>query len=127
MSVDKKMFTDEDLDIYRRNILRPGGARGMINWYRDLMYRGGKRQRKLGFPIIDVPILMIWGVQDKAICVETTHGTEEFVSDLTIRYLPNVSHWVPEDAPDTVNAMIEAWLTGKPVPEAGRDGRSIDN
>jgi pimeloyl-ACP methyl ester carboxylesterase len=38
----------------------------------------------------------------------------------TLRYLPNVSHWVPQEAPETVNAMLEAWLTGRPVPEAPR-------
>jgi len=29
-----------------------------------------------------------------------------------------VSHWVQQEAPETVNAMLEAWLTGQPVPEA---------
>lgn len=37
---------------------------------------------------------------------------------LTMRYLPNVSHWVQQEAPETVNAMIEAWLMGRVVPEA---------
>jgi hypothetical protein len=35
-----------------------------------------------------------------------------------VRYLPNPSHWVQQDAPETVNAMLEAWLSGKPVPRA---------
>ena len=35
---------------------------------------------------------------------------------LTIRYLPRVSHWVQQEAPETVNAMIEAFLRGRPVP-----------
>ncbi len=48
---------------------------------------------------------------------ETTFGTEAFVRDLTLRYLPGVSHWVQQDAPDTVNAMLEAWLMSRPVPE----------
>jgi hypothetical protein len=39
------------------------------------------------------------------------------VSDLTIRYLPRVSHWVQQEAPEAVNAMIRAFLTGQPVPE----------
>ena len=39
--------------------------------------------------------------------------------DLTVRYLPRVSHWVQQEAPEAVNAMLEAWLTGQPVPEGG--------
>jgi hypothetical protein len=40
------------------------------------------------------------------------------VRDLTLRYLPRVSHWVQQEAPETVNEMIEAWLLGKSVPYA---------
>jgi hypothetical protein len=29
-----------------------------------------------------------------------------------------VSHWVQQEAPETVNAMMEAWLLGKTVPQA---------
>jgi pimeloyl-ACP methyl ester carboxylesterase len=59
----------------------------------------------------------VWGEEDMALTKETTYGTEEWVSDLTIRYLPRVSHWVQQEAPEAVNAMIRAFLTGQPVPE----------
>jgi len=42
---------------------------------------------------------------------------EQYVSDLTFRVLPGVSHWIQQEAPEEVNAMLEAWLTGKRVPE----------
>ena len=51
---------------------------------------------------------------------DPTYGTSQYVSDLTMRYLPDVSHWVQQEAPETVNAMLEAWLNGEPVPEAER-------
>ena len=50
--------------------------------------------------------------------IELTHGTDAWVSDLTLRYLPDASHWVQQDEPETVNAMLSAWLRGEPVPEA---------
>ncbi len=125
MSKGKRVFTEDDLEVYRKNVLKPGRARAMIHYYRDLMYNGRKRQGKLGFPKIDVPILMIWGLDDLALCRETTFGTEKYVENLTLRYLPTVTHWVPEDAPETVSLMIEAWLTGKPVPEVGLNGKII--
>ncbi len=49
---------------------------------------------------------------------ETTNGTDQFVSDLTMRFLPGVSHWVQQEAPETVNAMVLAWLDGVDVPES---------
>ena len=66
---------------------------------------------------------MIWGEVDAALGKELTYGTEKYVSNLTLRYLPNVSHWVQQEAPETVNAMIEAWLLGRAVPYAPGAGR----
>lgn len=59
---------------------------------------------------------MIWGEKDSALGKELTFGTEKLVRDFTLRYLPNASHWVQQEAPETVNTMIEAWLTGQVVP-----------
>ena len=59
---------------------------------------------------------MIWGENDVALTKETTYGTERYVSDLTIRYLPGVSHWVQQEAPEVVNPMIKAFLLGETVP-----------
>jgi hypothetical protein len=41
-----------------------------------------------------------------------------------LRYLPNVSHWVQQEAPETVNAMLTAFLRGERVPEASELQRS---
>jgi pimeloyl-ACP methyl ester carboxylesterase len=93
----------------------------MVNYYRALVRGGGaERQRKLGFPVIETPSLFVWGEQDVALIKETTFGTDRFVKDLTLRYLPDASHFVQQDAPEEVNAMLEAWLSGRPVPGAQR-------
>ena len=67
--------------------------------------------------MIEVPTLMLWGEDDMALSIETTFGTEDYVSDLTLRYFPGISHWVQQDAPEAVNAMVEAFLKGVAVPE----------
>jgi len=119
MAVDKTRFSDDVLRVYRENAAGPGALTAMINYYRAFVRGGGgARQRAIGVAVIDTPTLMIWGERDTALGKETTYGTEAFVRDLTIRYLPNVSHWVQQEAPETVNAMLEAWLTGQPVPQA---------
>ena len=112
-------FSDEVLETYREAALKPGRATGMVNYYRALVRGGGAlRQARIGFPVIDVPTLYLWGEQDLALTKETTYGTEDFVSDLTLRYLPDASHWVQQDQPDLVNEMLRAWLSGEAVPEA---------
>jgi epoxide hydrolase 4 len=117
MAVDKTRFPDEVLRVYRDAAAGPGALTAMLNYYRALI-RGIRRNRRRGTVRIETPTLMIWGEVDAALGKELTYGTEEHVSNLTLRYLPHVSHWVQQEAPETVNAMIEAWLLGQPVPYA---------
>jgi epoxide hydrolase 4 len=119
MAVDKSRFPDDVLQVYRDNAAKPGALTAMLNYYRAMVRGGGgERQRRLGNPVIDVPTLLLWGENDIALGKATTYGTERYVTNLTVRYLPNVSHWVQQEAPETVNAMLEAWLIGERVPEA---------
>ena len=118
MAVDKSRFPMAVTDEFRRNALEPGALTAMINYYRAAL-RAGEKAMNPEPGTVDVPTLMIWGEEDTALGKGTTLGTDKYVSDLTLRYLPGVSHWVQQEAPETVNAMIEAWLKGKPVPIEG--------
>jgi pimeloyl-ACP methyl ester carboxylesterase len=89
----------------------------MLNWYRALA-RDARRHALRAYPVIDVSTLLIWGEADVALAKATTFGTERYVRDLTLRYLPGISHWVQQDAPETVNAMLAAFLRGEIVPDA---------
>ncbi|MBK9260970.1 MAG: alpha/beta hydrolase [Polyangiaceae bacterium] len=117
MAVDRSRFPKEVTDEYRRSAQEPGAATAMVNYYRALM-RAAPSVVKRDFGIVDVPTLMIWGASDKALSNATTNGTDRYVKDLTLRLLPNVSHWVQQEAPEKVNAMVEAWLSGNEVPRS---------
>lgn len=111
-------FLDEDLEVYRANAARPGGLTAMLNWYRALFRAGGFRRFRNGnVPVINIPTLFLWGDADAALSLRTTIGTEKYVSNLAFRVFPGVSHWIQQEAPTEVNAMIEAWLMDKRVPE----------
>jgi len=117
MAVDKSRFPVAVTDEYRRNALEPGALKAMINYYRAAMRAGAATMNPPG--MIETPTLMIWGEEDSALGKATTVGTDQYVRDLTLRYLPGVSHWVQQEAPERVNAMIEAWIKGEPVPIEG--------
>lgn len=119
-SRDRARFPTEVTDVYRQNAARKGGLTAMLNWYRALLRGGGLRRcRDGGFPKIEVPTLLLWGGADDFFTARARMGHEYFVSDLTYRLLPGVSHWVQQEAPEAVNAMLEAWLAGARVPEYG--------
>lgn len=116
MAVDKSRFPAAVTDEFRRNALEPGGLKAMVNYYRAAMRA---KPYAINRGNVDAPTLMIWGEEDTALGKATTFGTDQYVKNLTLRYLPGVSHWVQQEAPEKVNAMIEAWLKGAPVPIEG--------
>lgn len=121
MAVHPERFPDEVLDVYRRHALEPGAMTAMLNWYRANPFRAVLAG---DYPVLEVPTLMIWGERDSALGVEMTRGTEELVRDFQIRHL-NASHWVQQDAPEEVNAILRAWLTGKEGIQNSQSTRSI--
>ena len=111
MAVDKARFPPEVTEVYRRNALLPGAMTAMINYYRantGMLTRWGATP-----PVIEVPTLMIWGEEDTALAIENTEGYEPLVSDFTLRRLPGVSHWVQQEAPEAVNAILSQWLAAR--------------
>ena len=99
---------DDVLSVYARQIAEPGAATAMLNWYRALRF-GGIADAVLR-QVITVPTLVIWGDRDVALDPICLDGTDRYVRDLRIERLPGVSHWVQQDAPDRVNALLADFL-----------------
>lgn len=95
------------LDEMRRNVTVPGAATAMLNYYRANALRIAGPE----MPVdpIDTPTLIVWGEDDAYLSPALAKGNEEFASNLTIKRLPGVSHWVQQDAPAEVNDAITAW------------------
>lgn len=112
MAIDKSNFTPAILAHYQANACLPGALTAMINYYRAAAQ--GKDFARYGRNVvapIPTPTLMIWGEEDTALGVELTDGYEGLVSDMTLVRLPDVSHWVQQEAPEKVNAILETWLS----------------
>ncbi len=109
MAIDKSRFPDDVLDVYAAAARRPGALTAMVDWYRAAVRHRDRMQVRNGGRV-DVPTLVVWGEGDTALGLETLDGTDRFVADLTIRRLPGVSHWVQQEAPEAVNAILTEWL-----------------
>lgn len=95
------------LEAYRTNILKPGVATTMINYYRantDMVWNNKLKQK------VTAPTLLIWGEKDFALHIKNTEGNEEFVDDFTLARIPGASHWVQYDAAEQVNDAMIKWL-----------------
>jgi pimeloyl-ACP methyl ester carboxylesterase len=107
MAIDQSAFTDEDIEEYKNAFAKRGVLISVINYYRNLPDYLSKEQV---WDILTMPTLLIWGEEDKALGKELTYGTEKYVQDLRIRYIPNCSHWVQQEQPQLVNQLMREFL-----------------
>ena len=95
-------FSDADLEVMATAMSQSGAMRTMIHWYRAAV-RHPVAQRN---PVIETPTLLIWAEDDVALGKPLTFGMEEWVSNLSIHYIPRCGHWVQNEAPETVNKQV---------------------
>lgn len=107
MAIDKSAFNPEDLEAYKNAAAKRGALTAMLNYYRNIL-QSGFTPRK--WEKITVPTLLIWGEDDPALGIELTHGTEAYVENLTVRYIPKCSHWVQQERPQLVNQYMREFL-----------------
>lgn len=108
MAINKSAFTPEDLDAFKTAAAKRGALTAMLNYYRANFGRGNRFDRP--WDKLMIPTLLIWGENDTALGVELTYGTEDYVEDLKICYIPNCSHWVQQEQPQLVNQYMRDFL-----------------
>ncbi|KLE35147.1 alpha/beta fold hydrolase [Aurantiacibacter luteus] len=96
----------------------PDRAFAMLSWYRgssivvppmDAPYA---EPEPLALPVLTIPTLVIWGMDDKAL-LPANLALGEKVANLTLAEVPDAGHFVPWEAPETVNAAMDGFLEGK--------------
>lgn len=108
MAVNKNAFSTADIEAYKNAFAKRDTLTAALNYYRNLFQSGlGSRS----WSVLAVPTLMIWGEDDIPLGKELTYGTEQYVRDFQIKYIPNCSHWVQQERPDLVNQYIREFLS----------------
>jgi len=102
-------FTDADIQAYVTAYEQPNALTATINYYRAL--RHTKRSDKLRPQKLMMPVCLIFGEDDKALGKELTYNTAHYCKGaLSIKYIPNCSHWVQHEYPELVNKYIVTFL-----------------
>ena len=107
-------FTRRDLTRYVEAFAKPGALTGALNWYRAMFRRAQAGRR---YPPIAAPTLVIWGTADHFLGPGLLRGMRRhFSGPFRLARLPRVSHWVQQEAPARVNALLLRFL----APLSGR-------
>jgi pimeloyl-ACP methyl ester carboxylesterase len=60
--------------------------------------------------VVRVPALVIWGEQDPALPAKNLEGLQQFAPQLTLKRIPDGSHWVVHEKPAEVNRYIRDFI-----------------
>jgi epoxide hydrolase 4 len=127
--------TDADRRMYVDAWSQPGALTGGLNYYRAAAVgppsAGDASSRRAEQPaaapagdpppdpptlaqlptlVIRVPTLVIWGEKDTALLTSNLQGLDRVVPALTIRRVPDGTHWVVREKAPEVNRLIRAYL-----------------
>jgi pimeloyl-ACP methyl ester carboxylesterase len=105
-------FGEDDIGRYVEALSRPGALTAAINYYRAL----ARRAPALAWTLrrrIEVPVLVIWGQRDLFLVPELARPNPGLVPDARVERLPDASHWVQQDRPEKVNALLLGFLGGQ--------------
>jgi pimeloyl-ACP methyl ester carboxylesterase len=116
-------FTEEDKKAYLDAWSQPGALTGGLNYYRAARVGppSGPSDTSAGnFAGMDpssltvkVPTLVIWGEKDTALLTGNLVGLDKFVPNLTIKRIPDGTHWVIHEKPALVNGYIREFINQK--------------
>ncbi|HYL37494.1 MAG TPA: alpha/beta hydrolase [Bryobacteraceae bacterium] len=117
------VFTEDDKQAYIKAWSQPGALTGGLNYYRANQVgppapgQAANASSSTGNFAIDpnaltvkVPTLVIWGEKDTALLTQNLDGLDKFVPQLTIKRIPDGSHWVIHEKRDEVNADIREFI-----------------
>ena len=112
-------FTEEDRKAYIDAWSQPGALTGGLNYYRAARVgpptgEGGSASGNFAIDpaalTVKARTLVIWGEKDTALLTGNLDGLEKFVPDMTVKRIPDGTHWVIHEKPDLVNRHIREFI-----------------
>jgi pimeloyl-ACP methyl ester carboxylesterase len=115
------VFSEEDKKAYIEAWSQPGALTGGLNYYRAARVgpptQGDPNAANFaaGMPSlnVNVPTLVVWGEKDTALLTGNLEGLDKYVPNLTIKRIPDGTHWVIHEKPALVNAYIREFIKGR--------------
>ena len=101
-------LSEADLALYVEAWSQPGAIPGGLNWYRanTLDEESAAQWLALMNPTIEVPVTVLWGLDDDAVLPQNAEGLEPYASDLVVETFEGVDHWIEHRIPQEVARAI---------------------
>lgn len=106
--IGNPVATPEELNHYVEVFERTGFTGG-INWYRNID-ANARAYPEAGTKPLDIPTLMITAEWDPALPPALAANMGSVCSDLEMHMISHAGHWVPQERPEEVGALLADWL-----------------
>ena len=114
-SVNKYLFTDEEVAEYVRAYSQPGALRGGFNYYRAAAYEDPPDWRADAGRQLPIPMLYLWGVRrartSEAFGSDPLEEWRKIFPNARGRLLGDYGHFLQTEATDLVNEELVGFLT----------------
>jgi pimeloyl-ACP methyl ester carboxylesterase len=108
----KERLTEAVLHAYCEPFGDEEGARAFFRAARAIDGVGlAGREGKLA--ALDIPVFILWGEDDPYLPVDVADRLNEAIPRSTLALLPGCSHFLPEDAPETVGPLVYEYLRSR--------------
>lgn len=104
-------FSQDDIERYRQAWWHQDAITSMLNWYRAAFQMSPDLSADLR---IQVPTLMLWGAQDKALSYDMAQPSLDLCDDGDLITFENSSHWVQHDEAEAVNKHLVDFFSATP-------------
>ena len=102
-------LSEDDRKAYLDAWSQPGALTGALNYYRAArLHMPNTRPAQIA-----VPTLLLWGLKDRYLLAGNLSGIGKLVPNLTVKLLPDTSHWVTQEQPMQVNTFIREFVQAK--------------
>ncbi len=116
--VDLRLLSEDERDAYVGDWDQPGALTAMLNWYRAAKVEvpetgenaGAPGWTRVPFPTLRMPVLVIWGLKDKALLPIQMEGLDKLVEDLRIVVERDAGHFIPWEKPEVVTSAIRDFI-----------------
>lgn len=107
---------EDDIARYLELFARPGALTSALNWYRANVPPGSfVREVRFELPAITCPAMLLWGLDDAYLTWELGRRAGEFCTGpFALHALPETGHWIQQERPDEVNALLLEFLAALP-------------
>ncbi|XP_033121190.1 epoxide hydrolase 4-like [Anneissia japonica] len=101
-------LTDEQVEVYKYSMSRPGAISAQINYYRGLLTSSSSSWLHKDI-VVNTPTLLIWGVNEEAMVMDVTKGLKKYLTNVSKQYV-DAGHCVQQEKPSDVNRLMKEFL-----------------